>query len=106
MVLSYFIDYNSTFYVFHGVSAEEDFNIYAPVFESNMKTFNRLTDPQKLNVKPERIMVKKVERSGTLADAFRYFGVQEEQMNELTLLNNMELTDNVQPGKLIKVIGK
>ena len=26
-VLSYFIDYNDTFYVFHGISAETDFNI-------------------------------------------------------------------------------
>lgn len=106
MVLSCFIDYNSTYYVFHGVTAEADFNTYKNIFESNMVTFNKLTDPSKINVKPKRILVKKVERAGTLNDAFTSFGVQKKQYDELALLNNMELTDKVQVGKLIKIIGE
>jgi predicted Zn-dependent protease len=105
-VLSYFIDYNGTFYVFHGVTAEADFNTYNKVFESNMTTFNKLTDPTKLNVKPKRIIVKKVERAGTLAETFTNMGVKKTQMDELALLNNLELTDKVQVGKLIKIIGE
>jgi predicted Zn-dependent protease len=105
-VLSYFIDYNGTFYVFHGVTAEADFNTYNKVFESNMTTFNKLTDPTKLNVKPKRIIVKKVERTGTLAETFTNMGVKKTQMDELALLNNLELTDKVQVGKLIKIIGE
>jgi len=105
-VLSYFIDYSGTFYVFHGVTAEADFNTYNKVFESNMTTFNKLTDPSKINVKPERIIVKKVERAGTLAETFTNLGVKKTQMDELALLNNLELTDKVQVGKLIKIIGE
>ena len=105
-VLSYFIDYNGTFYVFHGVTAEADFNTYNKVFESNMTTFNKLTDPTKLNVKPKRIIVKKVERAGTLAETFTNMGVKKTQMDEFALLNNLELTDKVQVGKLIKIIGE
>jgi predicted Zn-dependent protease len=105
-VMSYFIEYGGQVYVFHGVSTDADFNAYALTFESTMKGFNRLTDAARLNVQPTRIRIKKVQQSGTLADAFRYFGVPQNQMNELALLNNLELTDRVQSGKLIKITGK
>jgi predicted Zn-dependent protease len=65
-----------------------------------------LTDPSKLNVKPKKVLVKKVQRSGTLADAFQNLGVQQAQMDEFALLNNMELNDKLQAGKLIKIIGE
>ncbi|MBG0859289.1 MAG: M48 family metalloprotease [Bacteroidales bacterium] len=106
MVLSYFIDYNSTFYVFHGVTSEADFNSYLKVFESNMMSFSKLTDASKINVKPKRVLIKSVQRAGTLADAFNYYQVPEKMRAELALLNNMELTDKVTTGKLIKIIGE
>jgi len=71
-----------------------------------MKTFNRLTEASKLNVNPTKVLIKKVVKTGTLANAFTYYGVPQAKMEELALLNNMELTDNVQAGKLIKVIGQ
>ncbi len=106
MVLSYFIEDNSNFYVFHGVSTEADFNGYIPVFESTMAHFDKLTDPSKINIEPQRILVKSVQHSGTLAEAFRYYGVSQNQMADFALLNNMELSDRVQSGKLIKIVGK
>lgn len=105
-VMSYFIEYDGQVYVFHGVSSDADFNSFASLFESTMRSFNRLTDPAKLNVKPKRVRIKKVQQNGTLADAFRYFGVPQSQMDELALLNNLELSDNVNSGKLIKIIGE
>jgi predicted Zn-dependent protease len=105
-VMSYFIEYGGQVYVFHGVSSDVDFNSFARLFESTMAGFNRLTDAARLNVRPTRIRVKKVQQNGTLADAFRSFGVPQSQMNELALLNNLELTDRVQSGKLIKITGK
>jgi predicted Zn-dependent protease len=83
-----------------------DFNSFARLFESTMASFNRLTDAARLNVQPTRIRVKKVQQNGTLADAFRYFGVPQSQMNELALLNNLELTERIQSGKLLKIIGE
>jgi predicted Zn-dependent protease len=105
-VMSYFIEYGGTVYVFHGVSTDAGFNSYIRQFESTMVNFNRLTDPARLNVKPKRIRVKKIQRNTTLADAFRSFNVPQNQLNELALLNNLELTDQVGAGKLIKVIGE
>ncbi|MDT8401922.1 MAG: M48 family metalloprotease [Bacteroidales bacterium] len=105
MIVSCFIDYNNTYYVFHGVTAEADYNTYKELFMSGMGSFSVLTDPSKLNRKPVRILVKRVQQTGTLADAFRYYGVQQDKMQELALLNNLELTDRVAAGKLIKVTG-
>ncbi len=106
MVVSYFIQYDKYFYVFHGVSSEADFNTYFNSLESTMKTFARLTDASKINVSPNKVLIKRVQRAGTLADAFNYYSVKDDQIKELALLNNMELTDRVQAGKLIKIIGK
>lgn len=71
-----------------------------------MTSFSKLTDPSKLNRAPTRIHIKKVQSTSTLADAFRYFGVKQDQTEELALLNDLELTDRVQAGRLIKVTGK
>lgn len=105
-VLSYFIRDGASNYVFHGVSAEADFNNYLKQFEGTMTNFSRLSDPARINVKPQRLRVKQVPANGTLADAFKKLGVQAQKMNEMALLNNMELTDRVEAGSLIKVTGE
>ncbi|MFH0841248.1 MAG: M48 family metalloprotease, partial [Bacteroidota bacterium] len=106
MILSYFIEYGGLIYVFHGVSADTDFSTYLSQFESSMKTFSTLTDAAKINVKPKRIIIKKVFRTGTVSSALAYYGIKQEQLAEVALLNNLELTAQVQDGKLIKVIGE
>jgi len=105
-VLSYIIEYGQMFYVFHSVATEADFPNYATIMESSMKTFAKLTDSYRLNVKPKRIQVEAVQRTGTLASAFTSYGVSQEMMNELALLNNMELNDQVKAGKLIKIVSE
>ncbi len=105
-VISYFIDYGSVFFVFHGVSTDADFASYSPTMEASMKTFARLTDPSRLNVKPKRVFVKKAPRAGTLAGTFSYFGMPQAMMEELALLNNMELNDQVPAGKSIKIVSE
>jgi predicted Zn-dependent protease len=104
-VLSYFIDDNGSFYAFHGVTARADFNTYIRIFKPTMEGFDKLTDPSKLNRQPDRIRIKKVPRSGTLADAFRSLGIQQQEMEKMAFLNNMELTDQLQAGTMIKIIG-
>jgi predicted Zn-dependent protease len=106
MILSYFIEYSGYNYVMHGVSAEADFSTYLSPFETSMKSFSALTDASKINVIPKKILIRKVFSTGTLADAFTYFGVKQDKMAELALLNELELTSQVQAGKLIKIIGE
>ncbi len=105
LVLSYFINYNNLIYVFHGVSTEADFNSYTNLFNSSMSSFARLTDASKINVKPKKLHVVKVQRTGTLADAFNYYRVPQSQQKELALLNDIELNEQVPAGRLLKIIG-
>jgi predicted Zn-dependent protease len=105
-VLSYFIDDQGTYYVFHGVSAEANFDKYAQAFETTMTNFNKLTDQSRLNVQPERVRVRKIQQAGTLAEAFRSFGIPQERMEEMALLNNMQLNERVSAGRLVKIAGK
>jgi predicted Zn-dependent protease len=50
--------------------------------------------------------VRNVQRSGTLEAALKYYGVPQDKLAEVALLNDMELNDMVQAGKSIKVIGQ
>lgn len=106
MVLSYFIEYASNYYVFHGVSTEADFAGFAPTMEASMKTFAQLTDASRINVKPKKVYVKKAPSAGTLASTLSYYKMPQAMMNELALLNNMELTDPVPAGKYIKIVSE
>lgn len=105
-VLSYFIEYGSNRYVFHGVSTEADFAGFAPTMEASMKTFAQLTDASRINVKPKKLYVKKAPSAGTLASTLSYYKMPQAMMNELALLNNMELTDPVPAGKYIKIVSE
>ena len=105
MVLSCFIDHNNTYFVFHGVSEEADFDYYSRVFEPTMMNFDKLTEPSKLNIQPKKIRIREVKQTGTLADALRALDVPQEQMEGFAFLNNMELTDQVAAGSLIKIVG-
>ncbi len=102
-VLSYFIDDNGTYYVFHGVSAQENFDQYFQAFESTMTSFSKLTDQARINVEPERLRVVQVRTAGTLSGILRDLGVPQDKMDEFAFLNNMELTDQVPAGRLIKI---
>lgn len=105
-VLSYFIEYGGQVYVFHGVADNAGFSNYIRNFETTMTNFGRLTDSSKLNRQPQRIRLQQVRQNGTLANALSNLGIPKDQLEELALLNNMELTDQVQAGKLLKVIGE
>ena len=103
-VMSNFIDDNGAFFVFHGVSAEADFEGYARQFESTMNRFSKLTDPRRINVHPQRVRIRELTSPATLSEAFRSFGVLSEKMEEMAFLNNKELTDRLSAGELIKIV--
>jgi predicted Zn-dependent protease len=106
-VLSYLIQKGEQIYVFHGVSSDIDFNTNFRTFESTMANFNHLKEPSKLNVKPDRIKIIKINSASvSLASAFKYYKVPQSKYEEFALLNNMELNHKLSRGDLIKVLGK
>lgn len=104
--LSYVIQYNNNLYHLIGVSTLADFNNYASFFSNTMQNFKQLTDPSKLNKKPERVRIKTVAGATTLEQALRGFGVDQKRLEEMAVLNGMQLKDKLATGTLIKIIAE
>ena len=100
------IRYRDLIYQFVGVSTLNDFNTYQPSFSTTFTNFRRLTDPSKINVKPERVIIKNVPRDMALSEVLNYYRMPKDRHEELSILNSMQLTDKVAKGTLIKVFGK
>lgn len=105
-IQTYLIEYNGAIYVMHGLAALADFNRYQILFDNTMKGFDKLTDPARINVKPELIDVVSVKSSGTVSQALTAYNVPASRLNEVAILNGMELNENITAGELIKIVVK
>jgi len=105
-VMTYLIKYNNAIYVFHGISSQADFNKYSSTFKNSFEGFSKLTDPSKINVKPERIQIETVKSNGSLSQTLKALNMPQARHNELALINGMQLSDKLKAGSLIKTIGK
>jgi predicted Zn-dependent protease len=88
-----------------GLSLAADFNTYAPQFGTSMAGFAPLTDPALLNKKPERIHVQRTAQTQSLTQQFAQYGIPQARLEEFAIVNGMQLTDVVEAGTLIKVLG-
>ena len=105
-IATYLIDYNQQIFLFHGLSEASNFAKYLPKFTACIESFKALSDPSKLNVQPQRIKVFEATSNGTLQNILTAFGVQEKDLHTIALLNNLNLTDQIEKGKLLKIISK
>jgi len=105
-LMTYLIQYGSNIYVFHGIAASTDFSRYSNTFTRTFEAFKKLTDPSKLNVKPERLKIVPTKSAGTLKQALTAAGMAPARHNELALINGMLLNEKVTKGMLIKTVGK
>lgn len=103
---SYFINYGSSIYMLVGVSSTTDFNTYLSSFTSTQQSFRELTETAKLNKKPERVRIKTVRTGTTLQQALRDNNIETKRFEEMAILNGMKLTDKVEAGTMIKVLGQ
>ncbi len=102
--MSYIIQYNGLIYHMLGVSTLTDYYNYADSFSNTMQGFKPLTDPNKLNKKPDRVKIKTVTTAMTLLQFFRYYNLPEARHEEFAILNGLKLTDNLTNGTLIKIV--
>jgi predicted Zn-dependent protease len=102
--LSYIIQHGDHFYNLMGIANTNNFKNYLSIFTGSMESFNILNDPEKLNRQPERIRLKTVASNGTLEQALKALDVPENRLEEVSLLNGMLLSDDVQKGTLIKIL--
>jgi len=100
------IRYGDLNYIFMGATTPDLYGTYQRNFAQTGGSFQELTDPARLNVKPERVKIQEVRQTKTLQQALRGFGMSEDRMEELAILNGMKLDDTVNQGVLIKTLSR
>ncbi|OGP94730.1 MAG: hypothetical protein A2157_01215 [Deltaproteobacteria bacterium RBG_16_47_11] len=105
-LMSYFIEKGKNVFVFHGLTSVERFQNYGPLFENTMHQFRELSDPRRIDVKPDRIRIRATRSSDTLENALRSLNVPNEKLEEMVLLNGGNLNQVIPANTLIKVVEK
>lgn len=103
-IATWLIQYNNAVYAMHGLSAASTFQDAFRTFQNVAGGFRALTDPEKINRKPERVQVRNVPNDGTFGQAMSALGMPASRLEELGTLNSMKANDRVARGSLIKVI--
>jgi len=103
-VISCFIEKSRRIHVFHGLTSIERFQDYRRVFENSMLQFKELSDPRKIEVRPDRLRIRTVRTSDTLENTLRSWGVPNEKMKEMVLLNGGVPNQAFQANSLIKLV--
>lgn len=102
-VLSCFIQKEQRLYAFLGYTAQAAFDGYQPSFEKSVGGFKNLTDSGRINVKPSRLALRKVQQKATLRQALQGFGVPNDRLEAYAILNGMNLEDPLPAGTLVKI---
>jgi predicted Zn-dependent protease len=102
--LSYFIKKDSVVYGFLGYTAQASFGGRLGTFEQSMRGFRKLTDSAWINVKPDRVALRKLSRAGTLRQVLLDLGVPQDGLEEHAIMNGKELTATVAANTLLKVV--
>ncbi|MCX5801041.1 MAG: M48 family metalloprotease [Candidatus Eisenbacteria bacterium] len=105
-VLSYFIAKGKAVYAFHGMTRWNQYSQYSPTFSRTLGGFKNLDDSSKINVTPEKLIVKTVTKAGSLKAILKQFGTADDELENQAVLNGMQLADNVSAGTLIKIVVK
>ena len=105
-VMSYFIEKDKKIYVFHGLTSPSNFQNVEVLFEKTMGQFKEISDPNRINVKPDRIRVRSTRTADTLENALRSLGVPNDQLKQVALLNGRQLSDRIPASTLVKVVEK
>ncbi len=104
--VAYFIRKDNLVYLFLGYTTQDRFNGHWSVFDQTLGGFKNLTDQNRMNVKPEKLAIRKNARSQTLRQALQGFGVAQDRLEAHAVLNGMKLDDSVAAGTLLKVVVK
>lgn len=105
-LMSYFIEKGNNVFVFHGLTSINRFQNYGPLFENTMRQFRELSEPRRINVKPDRIRIRSTQTTDTLGNVLRSFGVQNEKLKEIVLLNGGDPNQVIPANTLVKVVEK
>lgn len=100
-----FIGYDGKTYALLGYTSPNNLAAFDPIFQQSIASFNRLTDPEALNVQPARLQLVRVTQPMTVAQ----FNAQHPSSvppEEVALINGVDTNATFSPGQQVKrVVG-
>jgi predicted Zn-dependent protease len=102
-IMAYFIEYRGAVYHFIGYTAPQSFEGFRGVFLQTMQGFGETQDPQVLNRQPARLVLQSVSRSAPLRDLLPKSLPAPFTSEEVSILNQVELSQQVSPGTTLKI---
>lgn len=104
VVISRFFQKGDDVFAVHGLTGEAAYSALGDVIQQPGKGFGVMSDPDKLNPRPKRVVIKVAARAATLDSLLDGYGVDRELRAKTAWLNGRQLTDRVAAGELIKIV--
>jgi predicted Zn-dependent protease len=104
-VMVYFIDYRGSIYHFVGYTAPQAFGAFRGVFLQTMQGFSEIQDPRILNREPVRLALETVSRRARFDELIPRSLPAPFKPEDVALLNQVNLKDEIDPGRILKVPG-
>lgn len=93
-----------TVYTFFSAASLSDFSAYDYDINRTINSFNPLTSRRHLNLRPQRVFVKRVSSRQTLRNFLSALRIRNQVWDKIALINNMELDRQLSPNQLVKII--
>ena len=103
---TWLIQYNGAIYALHGLTNAANFANTFSTFQSVATRFSALTDQEKINRKPERVLVRQAPRDGSFREIVTGLGMPANRVEELGVLNALRADDRVTLGAMVKIIAR
>jgi predicted Zn-dependent protease len=101
-VIVYFVEFRGSVYQFVGYSGQQAFSSYRGAFLQTMQGFGEVQDSRILNRQPVRIGLQTVSREARFQDLIPRSFPAPFTAQEVAILNQVELTQEVGAGKILK----
>ena len=104
-IMFYFVDYRGSIYHFVGYTAPQTFGAFRSVFLQTMQGFGEIQDPRILNREPVRLTLETVSRRARFEDLIPRNLPAPFKPEDVALLNQVDLKQEIEPGRILKILG-
>jgi predicted Zn-dependent protease len=97
------IQKDNTIFTFIALTSKGDYPNYGPAIDRTVQSFQRLTDPNRLNVQPMKLKVVQAGQAMALRDFLKERNVSEKRWNRIAFINSVKLEESLAAGQLVKI---
>lgn len=91
-------------FTFFSVASQTDYPTYQYTINNTISSFNRLTSPGYLNLRPTRVSIRRSRQNQSLGNFLSTLGIPEKNWKQIALINGMEVNQQLSANQLVKII--